>query len=118
VTGVQTCALPICKVDLVGRLPWGPREREVGRIVHIDRFGNLISDLPEAEAGRAVVAAGQVLPILATYEDVAPGQLLAYIGSAGTVEIAVRDGRADRRLSLVRGDLVVPQAGAAHGPYR
>src|ERR1044071_2667111 len=72
------------KVDLVGRLPWGPREREVGRVVHIDRFGNLITDLPEAEAGRAVIAAGQVLPILATYEDVAPGQLLAYIGSAGT----------------------------------
>jgi len=106
------------KVDLVGRLPWGPREREVGRVVHIDRFGNLVTDLPEAEAGRAVIAAGQVLPILATYEDVAPGQLLAYIGSADTVEIAVRDGRADRRLSLVRGDLIVPRADAARGPYR
>lgn len=107
------------RVELAGRLPWGPREPEVGRVVHIDRFGNLITDLPEAEAGGAVVAAGQVLPLLATYEDVAPGQLLAYIGSAGTVELAVRDGRADRRLSLARGALVVPaHAGGARGPYR
>ena len=107
------------KVDLVGRLPWGPREHQVGRIVHIDRFGNLISDLPEQEAGRAVLVAGQVLPLLGTYEEVAPGQLLAYIGSAGTVEIAVRDGRADRRLSLARGELVVPApVDPAGGPYR
>jgi hypothetical protein len=36
------------------------------------------------------------------------GELLAYIGSAGTVEIAVRDGRADERLALPRGTEVVP----------
>jgi S-adenosylmethionine hydrolase len=107
-------------VKLSGRLPWGPRERDVGRIVHIDRFGNLISDLPEAEAGPAIAAAGQVLPLVGTYEDVAPGQLLAYIGSAGTVEIAVRDGRADRQLAIARGALVHPFSGElpARGPYR
>lgn len=108
------------RVELVGRLPWGPREREVGRIVHVDRFGNLISDLPEAEAGRSVVIAGQVLPLVGTYEDVAPGQMLAYVGSAGTIEIAVRDGRADRQLAVSRGALVHPLAGdpPPRGPYR
>jgi S-adenosylmethionine hydrolase len=108
------------RVELAGRLPWGPREREVGRIVHIDRFGNLISDLPEAEASRAIAVAGQVLPLVGTYEDVAPGQLLAYVGSAGTVEIAVRDGRADQHLSVGRGALVHPFSGEppARGPYR
>jgi S-adenosylmethionine hydrolase len=109
-------------IKLSGRLPWGPRERDVGRIVHIDRFGNLISDLPEAEAeaGPAVAVAGQVLPVVGTYEDVAPGQLLAYIGSAGTVEIAVRDGRADRQLAVARGALVHPFSGElpVRGPYR
>jgi hypothetical protein len=105
---------------LSGRLPWGPRERDVGRIVHIDRFGNLISDLPEAEAGPAVAVAGQVLPVVGTYEDVAPGQLLAYIGSAHTVEIAVRDGHADRQLAVARGALVHPFSGElpVRGPYR
>jgi S-adenosylmethionine hydrolase len=107
-------------VELTGRLPWGRREREVGRVVHIDHFGNLITDLPEDEAGRSVAIAGTVLPLLATYESVPPGELLAYIGSAGTVEIAVRDGRADRRLGLERGALVLPVPGesAATGPYR
>jgi S-adenosylmethionine hydrolase len=108
------------RVELTGRLPWGPRTRDVGRIVHIDRFGNLVSDLPEAEAGPAVAVAGQVLPVVGTYEDVAPGQLLAYIGSAGTVEVAVRDGRADRQLAVARGALVHPFSGElpARGPYR
>jgi S-adenosylmethionine hydrolase len=109
------------KIELVGRLPWGPRERDIGRIVHIDRFGNLITDLPEAEAGRAVNVAGLTLPIVGTYEDVAPDQALAYIGSAGTVEIAVRDGRADQRFMLRRGHQIVPvqtDPSAIRGPYR
>ncbi|HEX4421020.1 MAG TPA: SAM-dependent chlorinase/fluorinase [Kofleriaceae bacterium] len=109
------------RVELAGRLPWGPRDRGIGRVVHIDRFGNLISDLPEAEAGASVAIAGLTLAIVKTYEDVEPGHLLAYIGSAGTVEIAVRAGRADRRLQLPRGAAVLPAPIAptdCQGPYR
>ena len=107
------------RVELAGRLPWGPRELRTGRVVHIDRFGNLISDLPEAEAGPAIAIGGEVLPLVGTYEDVAPGELLAYVGSAGTVEIAVRDGRADRRLLLARGAAVLAaELDPARGPYR
>jgi S-adenosylmethionine hydrolase len=109
------------RVALAGTLPWGARTRDTGRIVHVDRFGNLISDLPETEVGDAVVIAGHTLPIVGTYEDVATGQLLAYIGSARTVEIAVRDGRADDRLGLARGTPVMPLPGGARtgrGPYR
>ena len=108
-------------VALTGRLPWGPRERGVGRIVHIDRFGNLVTDLPEAEAGLAVIVGGLSLPIVGTYENVARGELLAYIGSAGTVEIAVRDGRADQRTRLERGAEVVPvpiEPVGRTGPFR
>lgn len=109
------------KVKLAGRLPWGPRDPGRGRIVHVDRFGNLISDLPEAEAGRAVVVAGATLRLVGTYEDVASREVLAYIGSAGTVEIAVRDGRADERLVPALGIAVVPVQGdppVPGGPYR
>jgi S-adenosylmethionine hydrolase len=103
-------------VRLVGALPWGTREQGHGRVVHVDHFGNLISDLPGAEAGGAVVVAGRNLPLVTTYEDVAPGQLLAYIGSAGTVEIAVRDGRADALLAAPRGTVVLPATSSV--PYR
>jgi len=30
------------RIELAGRLPWGPRELRTGRVVHIERFGNLI----------------------------------------------------------------------------
>jgi S-adenosylmethionine hydrolase len=107
------------RIELAGRLPWGPRPPGLGRVVHVDRFGTLISDLPEAEAGRAVTLSGSTLPLVGAYSDVASGELLAYIGSAGTVEIAVRDGRADRRLALARGALVTPvPADPPRGPYR
>jgi len=101
---------------LTGELPWGPRPERQGRVVHVDRFGNLITDLPRAEAGTAVAIAGHTLAVRGTYEDVATGELLAYIGSARTVEIAVRDGRADTRLAVPRGTLVTPVKDA--GPYR
>ena len=103
-------------VRLTGALPWGAREQGHGRIVHVDHFGNLISDLPAAEAGGGVSIAGRTLPIVATYEDVAIGQPLAYIGSAGTIEIAVRDGRADALLEAPRGTAVVPATSSV--PYR
>lgn len=99
-----------------GSLPWGPRAHNHGRIVHVDQYGNLISDLPAAEAGSAVVILGHTLPLVTTYEDVPTGQLLAYIGSANTVEVAVRDGRADTTLDAPRGTPVVPANTAV--PYR
>ncbi len=103
-------------VRLAGTLPWGPREAGHGRIVHVDRFGNLVSDLPAAEAGSAIVIASRTLPVMTTFEDVEPGQLVAYVGSANTIEVAVRDGRADTQLSAPRGTPVEPAAAAV--PYR
>jgi S-adenosylmethionine hydrolase len=96
------------RVDLVGALPWGPRPAGEGRVVHVDHYGNLITDLPADEAGPAISIAGRRLPIVTTYESVAPNELLAYIGSARTVEVAVRDGRADRVLTAPRGTAIVP----------
>jgi S-adenosyl-L-methionine hydrolase (adenosine-forming) len=96
------------RVELEGKLPWGPRPSGEGRVVHVDHYGNLITDLPGDEAGVAVVIAGRRLPIVATYESVLPNELLAYIGSARTVEVAIRDGRADRVLDAPRGTSIVP----------
>ncbi|MDB4956452.1 MAG: hypothetical protein JWO36_4021 [Myxococcales bacterium] len=95
---------------LVGALPWGVRPEGEGRVVHIDRYGNLVTDLPGAQGGAAVTIAGRRLSVLRTYEDAPKSELLAYVGSAGTIEIAVRDGRADRVLQAERGMRVVPAA--------
>jgi S-adenosyl-L-methionine hydrolase (adenosine-forming) len=102
---------------LLGTLPWGPRQQGVGRIIYIDGFGNLISDLPALEAGGYVLFEARRIPVLRTYEDVPPGELLAYVGSAGTIEIAIRDGRADTVLGVQRGAKLLPDPDAT-GPYR
>ncbi|MGH7179638.1 MAG: SAM hydroxide adenosyltransferase, partial [Tepidisphaeraceae bacterium] len=41
-----------------------------------------------------------------SYQDVAPGTPVALIGSAGLLEIAVRDGSAERELGIKVGDEV------------
>jgi len=103
---------------LTGALPWGARSSGTGRVVHVDHYGNAITDLPAAEAGEEVRFGHRTLRIVRTYSDVAEGELLAYIGSAGTIELAVRDGRADELLKLERGMLVESDARMQDGPYR
>ena len=89
---------------LAGRLPW-PAEADGARgaIVHVDHYGNLISNLRLATA-KVLVIAGRDIPVHRTYEDVPDGALVAHVGSAGTLEIAVRNGDAARSLGVSRGD--------------
>ena len=80
-----------------------------GEILHIDHFGNLITNfqVPEPQAPFAVVVAEQRIEKLSrTFADVPPGELVAYVGSNGYLEIAVREGNAARRLRLEVGDPV------------
>ncbi len=76
-----------------------------GAVVHVDRFGNLVTNIPETwvSAGRVVVGGRDLGGVFRTYADVAPGELLALVGSAGLLEISVRDGNAAALLSLQRG---------------
>jgi hypothetical protein len=77
----------------------------LGAVVHVDRFGTLITNLPGARlAPGALVRLGAYdLELRKTFADVAPGDPVAYVGSGGTVEIAVRGARADAALGLTRG---------------
>ncbi len=77
----------------------------VGQIIHVDRFGTLITNLPGADVapGTAVQLANRALVLRSTFADVQSGEAVAFVGSGGTVEIAVRGGRADVVLGLSRG---------------
>jgi S-adenosyl-L-methionine hydrolase (adenosine-forming) len=68
-------------------------DRWEGRVVYVDRFGNLVTNLPgEVLSGVAEVEVeGRTVPVGRTYGDVEPGRLLALINSDGRVEIAARD---------------------------
>jgi hypothetical protein len=75
----------------------------VGEVLYLDRFGTLISNIAggEVEPGvRIRVAGTDVGPLRRTFGDAERGALVAFVGSGGTVEIAVRDGSAARLLGV------------------
>jgi S-adenosylmethionine hydrolase len=82
------------------RLPMAAPRREgnclVGEVVYIDRFGTLITNLG-ADTQGPIEVAGVRVPLRHTFSDVAPGEQVAFVGSGGTIEIAVRDGSAAER---------------------
>ncbi|MGC9334756.1 MAG: SAM hydroxide adenosyltransferase, partial [Anaerolineae bacterium] len=60
------------------------------------------------QAGRALVVVGgrEIRGLQCTYATVAPGEVLALVGSEGHLEIAVREGSGADRLDLQPGDPV------------
>jgi hypothetical protein len=94
----------------------GPERRDDGslvtRVVHVDRFGNLITDLPFiwlAEAGAdwrerwICEAGGERFPLVRTYAE-APGRgPVALVNSYDRMEVALLNGSAARELGLARG---------------
>ena len=92
-------------------VPQPKRERDQvrGVVMHIDRFGNLITNIPGGWlSAAATVRIGDmdVGGVRRTYADTAPGTALALIGSDGHLEIAVRDGSAAQLLGAIRGTAV------------
>jgi S-adenosylmethionine hydrolase len=82
-----------------------------GCVIQIDRFGNATTnisyDAMRTEPVSEIRIKGRKIGKLRrTYWDVAPGKPLALIGSAGLLEIAIRDGSAEKDLRLKVGDEV------------
>jgi len=77
----------------------------VGEVVHVDRFGTLVTSMPgiAVAPGCAVRVGATSVPLRTTFADVASGALVAFVGSGGMVEIAARDARADTVLGAGRG---------------
>ena len=86
----------------------------VGHVVHVDRFGNLVTNIPEGEVAgrlRTVSIAGRTLVGLSeTYASGGDG-LMALVGSHETIEIALRNGSAAAALGVGVGERVVVSTG-------
>lgn len=78
-----------------------------GCVVVVDRFGNLITNLPSAALApggpRRVSVLGHDLALVGTFSDVPVGALAALTGSFGQVELFVRNGSAAAALGAQRG---------------
>jgi S-adenosylmethionine hydrolase len=98
--------------DPVRRAVAQPEERDgtlSGVVVHVDRFGTLVTNLPADRlpaTAHVEIGGRDAGPLRRIFADVAPGRLVALIGSGGTVEVAVRDGSAARTLGAASGTVV------------
>jgi len=93
---------------------WRAGNEIVGRVMHIDRFGNVITNIGEEmlagmDRSQVVVTIrGKTLQgIKPTYATVERGEPIALISSSGHLEIAVREGNAAQGLGVRLGDQVL-----------
>ncbi|MEM6337758.1 MAG: SAM-dependent chlorinase/fluorinase, partial [Bacteroidota bacterium] len=85
-----------------------------GRVVHVDRFGNCITNIEgslfdDARGRRSTktyVGTAIVRGRHRTYADVPEGEALILTGSSGLVEIAINGGNAAGLFSVRKGDAV------------
>jgi S-adenosylmethionine hydrolase len=96
-----------------------PEPRRVGQgwrgaVLHVDRFGNVVSNLRAEDVPRGV---GLILPDGAstrrvrTYGDGSAGEVVTLEGSSGLLELSVNGGSAGRVTGLQRGDVVTIRPG-------
>jgi S-adenosylmethionine hydrolase len=84
----------------------------MGRVIHIDRFGNLIlnitaQDIDDPEHITLTIGRETIQSLSHTFADVEEGELLAYVGSLKDhIEIAIRNGNAAQALGIHVGDVV------------
>ena len=90
--------------------PLAANGRIDGAVVHVDRFGNLVTNigtalLPSSEAFVVEVGGQRTTGLADSYQS--GGALLAIVGSQGTLEIAARNGSAAAELGVGVGGSVV-----------
>lgn len=97
--------------------PWSQAERRrdglIGRVVHVDRFGNLVTNIARADLGdpdkrppHIGVGSVRMVGLSSSYAGGKPGEPLAIMNSADLLEIAVNRQSAREVLGLDRGDEV------------
>ena len=84
-------------------------EQIIGCIQYIDRFGNLITNIPGSlvlEKTWQIVIQNITINMGKTYSDVNLGENIAIVGSHGWIEIAVNGANAQAKLQLTWLDIV------------
>jgi S-adenosylmethionine hydrolase len=86
----------------------------VGRIIHVDHFGNCITNITPQHLEQAGLGDQMIVKIIdqriaglqRTFSDTPVGALTALIGSSDRLELAVRNGNAAQTLGVGIGDTV------------
>ncbi len=96
--------------------PIREKNKVIGEIIYIDSFGNCITNIGAELLGNKkdlqIKIKNVVLPeIKSIYSEVKKGEILALIGSSGSVEISVNQGNAHKQFGFKIGDKVVFKSG-------
>lgn len=96
-------------VQLPTQKPRSTAKGIVGQIAHIDRFGNLISnihrdDLGDAEVARVMVYGETLEEVVRTFGEREPGSLVTLYSSSDYLTVSVVNGNAAQELDAATGD--------------
>jgi S-adenosylmethionine hydrolase len=91
------------------------KEEIIGHILYIDKFGNLITNIPEGmlellqkktgkKTFRLSVVDREITSFEQSYTSVEKGDLLFLVGSLGLIEIAAKESSAAQKLKIKYGD--------------
>ncbi len=117
-TALEKLGEPIASI---AELPIARPRRQVdgaviGQVIHVDRFGNLITDIPGAMLGAdsvdVIAGPARIHGLARTYADAGRDEPIALVNSAGHLEIAMNGRSAAKALVLERGDRVEVRARA------
>lgn len=89
-------------------------DRITGRVVEVDHYGNLITNVPAESLGdaprderlRITLGEHETFGLWRTYGEQPPQTLVALVGSGGLVELAIVNGSAAQMLAAHVGDAV------------
>lgn len=99
------------KRHVVIPVPTRDGSRVTGEVIHVDGYGNLVTNLPSDMLPQRFTVGIKTTFIPdaphAHYQCVEPGKLCAVIGSAGLLEISAREGDAAKLLHSTIGDRVL-----------
>ena len=95
--------------------PFAKDGKITGRIIHIDRFGNLITNIDEGLLKKVFknrifeveVCDNIIKRFVPSYTNAKQGEPIGLIGSSGLMEIAMREKNASIELGIKRGDVVI-----------
>lgn len=92
----------------------------IGRIIHIDRFGNLVTNVDREilsklkiknEKAKIEIGKRKIAGVKRSYVSVGKGELLALFGSSGFLEVSVNLGNASKVLGVKRGEKIEVEIG-------
>lgn len=92
-------------------VPIADKDGLEGMVIHIDKFGNLITNITESllkdvigDKSVKIYVGNTILhEIAATFGAVTEGEPVAYIGSSGMLEVGINKGSAEQMLGVQKG---------------